>query len=171
MGTATSRSAEFALDLNAARRHLSPTDQQELRRQRIRRVAEQRQQGGFPRSIASSEGVSLGQVQRDLQEAVDAGIVSGDTMPAVVQTSDGRYYPARRQEPVVDEPVEDETDEAPDGAEQPATPLRPQDVTAPVSARRIVVWDKGPAAQGSQRQLLPPPGRARLGHERPQRVA
>jgi hypothetical protein len=65
----------LALALNDARRHLTAEDRRRLAEGRRKRACEKRAQGKSLRAIAAEEGVSLGQVQRDLAESG----VSGDT--------------------------------------------------------------------------------------------
>lgn len=70
---------ELAEQLNHCRRHLSAGDWQRMaadRAERVKRVAERRRAGQSIRTIAADEGVSPGQVQRDLEAAT----VSGDTV-------------------------------------------------------------------------------------------
>jgi hypothetical protein len=69
--------------LNRDRRHLTADQLAVLRKDRIGRVAEARTGGESLRSIAETEGLSLGQVQRDLEAA---STVSGDT----VEPADGK---------------------------------------------------------------------------------
>lgn len=97
MGEVTADVARgWALDLNVARRHLSPGELEQKRRERVVRVAAKREENKSLRTIAAEEGVSLGQVQRDL-----AG-VSGDTPDEPsehhVVGADGKTY---RQPPKV----------------------------------------------------------------------
>src|SRR5262249_55122016 len=75
---------KLMLSLNLARRHLTLEEQQALRGTRIKRVAEKRKAGKSLRDIANTEGVSLGQVQRDVATA--KATVSPDT----VEPKDGQ---------------------------------------------------------------------------------
>jgi transposase-like protein len=65
----------LALSLNLDRRHLTAEEQQAARGERVKRVAQARDEGASIREIARAEQVSPGQVQRDLA----AASVSGDT--------------------------------------------------------------------------------------------
>ena len=94
---------ELAATLNIARRHLSQAEQQQARAARLKRVAESRAKKQSIRSIARQEGVSPGQVQRDLRDATASG-VSGDT-PAEVVGLDGKTYQAERTTQTKDKPA------------------------------------------------------------------
>ena len=59
----------LARRLNDARRHMTPEQLEERRKKRIERVVSLRQKGKSLRVIAGTEGVSLAQVRRDLEEA------------------------------------------------------------------------------------------------------
>lgn len=78
----------LAYSLNEARRQLSAEQLAQLRENRRSRVVASRSEGKSLRTIAAEEGVSLGQVQRDL------ATVSPDTveLPKVVKGVDGREY-------------------------------------------------------------------------------
>jgi hypothetical protein len=84
--------------LNDKRRHDDPEAVRRRRAERIERVVEARSEGKSLRTIADDEDVSLGQIQRDLEDAVESG-VSGDTpeAPATVTGRDGKSYPAERE--------------------------------------------------------------------------
>lgn len=87
---------------NLLRRHLTQVQQGQRREARIARVAEARKRGESLRTIAEKEGVSLGQVQRDIEQAT----VSGDTVEpesGKVLGKDGKERPAtqpKKPEPV-----------------------------------------------------------------------
>ncbi len=94
---------ELAISLNADRRQLTPEDLSALRQERVKRVRTAREEGKSLRTIAADEGVSLGQVQRDLAEsgvsgdtpetvADEAGDEPATTTPAVVTGRDGKKY-------------------------------------------------------------------------------
>jgi hypothetical protein len=140
LGDLTDEAArELALTLNADRRHLTPEEQHAARRERIERVAAARAAGDSLRTIAEREGVSLGQVQRDLSDGesgvsgdtpvagsgsgvspdTPTGGVSGDT-PARVRGADGKSYPATRPHRPDDAGVSGDTP-------APHEPLRPQE--------------------------------------------
>jgi hypothetical protein len=94
---------ERALDLNDARRQLTPADRKEalknaeaLRKERIARVGEARRKGKSIRTIAAKEGVSKTQVERDLAEAstVPGGTVEPDS--GKVKGRDGKERRAAR---------------------------------------------------------------------------
>lgn len=108
----------LALELNEHRRHLSADEQQALRQERIRKVAEDRQQGMSKRQIAAKHGVSLGQVQRDVKDAGKSG-VSPDT-PATVTGRDGKTYPASRP---AQAPTPSEPEPAPPPSQPEAEPI------------------------------------------------
>lgn len=69
VGMTEEQKRQRAQAVNEHRRHLSPGELQELRQQRIIRVAEARRKGKSLRAIAAEEGISLGQVQQDLEKA------------------------------------------------------------------------------------------------------
>ena len=79
---------EIARTLNMDRRHLSAED-------RRRMVEALRSEGHSYRAIAGALGVSKDTIARDADR-----IVSPETMPDRIRTSDGRTYPARRPEPI-----------------------------------------------------------------------
>jgi hypothetical protein len=64
---------KYIASLNEHRRHLTPEWLSERRRRRIERVTEGRRQGKSLPTLAEEEGVSLGQIQRDLQTATLSG--------------------------------------------------------------------------------------------------
>jgi ParB-like chromosome segregation protein Spo0J len=95
---------ERALALNLNRRHLTVEEQQAARGERIRRVTEAKSNGESIRAIAAKEGVSPGQIQRDLQG--NASGVSWDTpveipapQPARILGTDGKAYAAPKTPP------------------------------------------------------------------------
>jgi len=75
---------ELAVDLNWARRQLTPGDREAL-------VVELRKQGKSQRTIAAELGVSVGTVNSDLQSA---GVQN--RTPETVKGADGKRYPARK---------------------------------------------------------------------------
>ncbi len=86
----------FIEDKNEHRRHLTVDWLSKKREERVKRVAEARQEGKSIRTIAEEEGVSVGQVQRDVEKAT----VSGDTVAPpsgkVKGKDKGREQPASR---------------------------------------------------------------------------
>lgn len=76
----------FIESKNDFRRHLTQEEEESNRQERIARVVASRQAGKSLRAIASEQGVSLGQVQRDL------ATVSPDTvdLPTQITGNDGR---------------------------------------------------------------------------------
>jgi DNA-binding Lrp family transcriptional regulator len=111
----------IAEDVNAARRHLTPEEQQRVRAERVERVAEKRAEGKSLRTIADEVGVSAEQVRQDVKEATVKGLT---VEPEKVVGKDGKTRPAKqpRPEPVKQaEPLEDDdvdavTDHEPDDA-------------------------------------------------------
>lgn len=96
----------MAHDLNDARRHLTPAERRKLKEQRVERIAEARRLGASIRTIAEAEGVSVGQVQRDLKAAT----VSGDTVEpkgGKVRGKDGKERSATRKARVPVQPAEE----------------------------------------------------------------
>jgi len=100
----------FVRLVNEDRRHLLA---QWLRDRRAQRIAAKRDEGKSLRSIAEEEGVSLVQVQRDLECAsAPAGVPGGVHLPAQQDTAahepqttkgrDGKSYPAKK--PKADDP-------------------------------------------------------------------
>lgn len=108
----------LALDLNSARRQLSPGELERARRQRVARVAAARAAGLSLRAIAAAEGVSPEQVRRDARAAGASPVTPGPgsegegedsrpaapppppaPAPAVVNGRDGKAY---RQAPPAD---------------------------------------------------------------------
>lgn len=59
----------MAEELNLARRHLTPAEQQEARKKRVGRVARAKAKGDSIRTIAGREKIAVGQVLRDLAKA------------------------------------------------------------------------------------------------------
>jgi hypothetical protein len=89
---------------NLHRRHLTPEEQEIKRKERIDRVSERRAAGESTRAIAEAEGISQGQVRRDLAagESPDSPDDNESSKPAqngTVTGTDGKTYPAggRRQ--------------------------------------------------------------------------
>lgn len=80
--------------LNLDRRHLGSAALHALRLQRTERVAELRRNGESLRAIATKEGVSTSQVQRDLQEAGAPG-GAPDPPNGQVKGKDGKKYAAK----------------------------------------------------------------------------
>jgi hypothetical protein len=64
---------QFVITANEERRHLAPQWLEQRRRDRVDRVAEARREGKSTRVIAAEEGVSQGQVMRDLAAATESG--------------------------------------------------------------------------------------------------
>ncbi len=158
----------LALGLNLARRHLTQEELQEQRQQRIGRVATARREGDSLRTIAEKEGVSLGQVQRDLQ---DGSGVSGDT-PASdekgarsgvsgdtpdggspkVTGRDGKTYPATRQPsvngthtkaPKTAEPTTPDADPEEPPSREPGDDTDTEDPELPTEAPEIPTDEEG----------------------------
>jgi hypothetical protein len=102
-GLTEEQKLRLALDLNDARRHLTPGDRkqaqaraEELRKERVARVAEAKRQGKSTRTIAEEEGVSQTQVQADLKAATEQGC-SVESDSGKVQGKDGKERPASRK--------------------------------------------------------------------------
>jgi hypothetical protein len=116
-GLSDEQKLRLALDLNDARRQLTPADRkqaqaraEELRKERIARVAEASRQGKSTRTIAQEEGVSQKQVMRDLNEQVSPPDspdtpVSPASAPATVKGADGKTYPASRKGGATQDPA------------------------------------------------------------------
>lgn len=85
----------FVDSLNLHRRHLSAEAQSKARAERVARVAEARSAGESLPSIAESEGVSIAQVQRDLEKS---GLPGGkpETKDGKVTGKDGKKYEASK---------------------------------------------------------------------------
>ena len=92
---------ELAEQLNHCRRHLTPADWREMaaaRAERVKRVAEKRQQGKSLRTIADEEGVSEKTVRKDIEEATaDGSAVEPGT--GKVMGKDGKERPATMPKP------------------------------------------------------------------------
>lgn len=104
----------YIASLNEHRRHLTPGDRdriQAARVERLKRVQDARKAGKSLRTIAEEEGVSLGQIQRDLQESPG---VSPDTPET----------PEPEEKPQVDVPEPPKTVTGRDGKTYPATPKK-----------------------------------------------
>lgn len=100
---------ELAEEKQLGRRNLA-ADAYARRVKRIERVVEKRTEGKSLRTIADEEGVSLGQVQRDLE----AGVSPDTPEPETVSGRDGKTYPARQPaNPDADDPPEDEPEPTP----------------------------------------------------------
>lgn len=84
-----------ALEMNTARRHLSPEEVRALRKSRVAKVAELRQQGKSTREIAEAVGVSQTQVVADLNQGGEQGC----SPPDRIIGQDNKSYPARRESP------------------------------------------------------------------------
>ncbi len=96
----------FVERANEHRRHLTPEWITAKRKERISRVAEKKTEGKSNRAIAQEEGVSEGQVRRDLEEASGAsgGDAPGMPTPDVsgipngkVTGKDGKKYDAKKK--------------------------------------------------------------------------
>jgi N6-adenosine-specific RNA methylase IME4 len=85
----------LALALNEHRRHLTAEELQELRRQRVQRVAEARRNGQSYRAIADQENVSESQVRQDVAAATAQGCAV-DPAGGTVTGRDGKRRPAYR---------------------------------------------------------------------------
>jgi hypothetical protein len=146
-GLTLEQKAELAISLNAHRRHLTQRDRQELheqRNQRIARIVEQRQSGESIRAIAEMEGVSPGQVQRDLGAAAT---VSPDTVQprdGQVKGRDGKRRRARKSIPPTRTPSIPTA--APPAEPPAATPATMPDCAPP---------DDTPAACAPAEELAP----------------
>lgn len=93
LGVMTEDEARAFLDeKHLGRRNLSPAKQQERRAARVQRVAEKRAEGKSIPVIAEEEGVSVGQVQRDIAKAKKGGGLSPDNPPQV-RGRDGKTQP------------------------------------------------------------------------------
>jgi len=90
----------MALSLNEDRRQLTQEDRVALRKLRVAKIAELRQEGASLSTIAEEVGVSKTQVHADLQDAKSApqnfGLTAAPAPPAVVQKSTTGTYPAER---------------------------------------------------------------------------
>lgn len=125
---------QIALDLNVARRQLTP---EEKRAARIAKVVELRQEGKSIRQIEQETGIPRTQVERDLKTIVHS---VDNPAPDRINTSDGRTYPARRPEsPPVAEPeltqAGDPEEDEDDWEEEEPTPAR--ETTEEREARRL----------------------------------
>jgi ParB-like chromosome segregation protein Spo0J len=77
-GLTLAEKRDLAEELNDSRRQQSEAEISERRRDRIQEAAEARAAGKSIRSIAEQQGVSIGQIQRDLAEA-KGGVSGGET--------------------------------------------------------------------------------------------
>jgi transposase-like protein len=103
---------DYVASLNEHRRHDTQDEQRRLRSERLERVAEARRQGRSVRQIAEQEGVSPGQVHRDIEEST----VSGETVEPednTVTGKDNKKRPARRKAKPNGEIVQPEASPAP----------------------------------------------------------
>lgn len=126
--------AAFVESANEHRRHLTADWLAQKRQERIARVVESRQQGNSLRVIAEQEGVSLGQIQRDIKEAG----VSGDTPEPVngtVTGRDGKQQPARKRQPAQVYPPDTPEPEANGEAESKDEATDEIGVTIPAKAK------------------------------------
>jgi hypothetical protein len=134
----TDAAYDIACDLNDSRRQDSPDEVERRKVERLERHARKhremqaRERGDSLRTIAEREGISLGQVQRDLAEAG----VSPDT-PETVKGKDGKEYPASKPKTFAPEPPPAPTYHA---VEPP--PKRPEPTPLPKAVKKIEVdWD------------------------------
>ncbi len=79
---------------NEERRHLTEAELTDKRQERLKRVAEKREEGRSLRTIAEEEEISVTQVQRDLEDVTASGVPGGT--PATVKGKDGKTYPAKK---------------------------------------------------------------------------
>ena len=94
LGRISDEAAErLARDLNVARRHLTPEEQQAARVSRVKRVAELRSEGASIRVIAARVGVTKSQAERDLAEARAATVPGGTVEPETITGANGKTYP------------------------------------------------------------------------------
>jgi ParB-like chromosome segregation protein Spo0J len=121
----------IAVDVNLARRHLKPDEQEALRQKRIHREVELRRQGIPLRAISAEVGVSEKQVRKDLETFADRS-----AMPERVRTSDGRTYPAQRESQNGREEQDTETEDG--------TALANQDTPAPTETLPVVQAQQAP---------------------------
>jgi hypothetical protein len=91
---------DLAIELNEARRQLTPEDREKIKEEREMKAAEKRRQGKSTRQIAKELGVSQPQIIKDLKEEGDNQLSPGpappETQPAKVTGRDGKQYPARK---------------------------------------------------------------------------
>lgn len=105
----TEAAYELAKVYNDARRQDDP---QEVRKRRVKRVAELRAEGKSIPVIAETEGVSIGQVQRDLEKAKDSGFIGGDKPEPAKVTGKGGKSQAAKKKPDAKKPGRKPKDEA-----------------------------------------------------------
>lgn len=86
----------LALELNDARRHLTPAERRKLKEDRVSRVAEKRREGKSLRTIAEEEEVSEKQVRLDIERAAAEGSAP-EPEAGTTKGKDNKRYPSRRQ--------------------------------------------------------------------------
>ncbi len=79
---------------NEERRHLTEAELTDKRQERLKRVAEKREEGKSLRTIAEEEKVSVTQVQRDLEESTVPGGGTVEPLDGKVKGRDGRTQTA-----------------------------------------------------------------------------
>ena len=116
-GLSDEEKRELAISLNADRRQLTAKEREQLAQERRERIAERREAGESLRTIAEKEGVSVVQVQRDLENlsTVPGGTV--EPKDGKVTGKDGRTRratpkkpPEKEREPGEDDDVFDQRD-------------------------------------------------------------
>lgn len=128
---------------NLHRRHLSQVQQAEMRKARIARVVEARQQGESLRAIAEKEGVSHQQIKNDLDDATVKGFTVEPESGKVVG-KDGKERPAtqpKKPAPPAPAPAPVAVAE-PEPEPEPAADDTP---AGPVDAIGVPVGGHGPA--------------------------
>lgn len=146
--------ATFVRRANEHRRHLTQEWLQRRRQERIARAGQARANGDSIRTIAEREGVSIGQVQRDLEVDKLGSTVSPDTVDPKTSTGrDGKIRPATR--PTVIEPEEEypaaEEEEEPEVI-APGHPPEPTPKPVPPPPRHphsdtLIAWLRAVAGQ------------------------
>lgn len=96
-GLSDDAARDLAITLNADRRHLTIEEQMAARAARVERVAEARSEGDSLPVIADREGISVAQVQRDLEKAKDSGLPPGKPEPEKVKGKDGKEQAAKHK--------------------------------------------------------------------------
>jgi len=91
VGMSEEEKIEHIMALNLARRHLTPEDMMEARKERIARVGQARKQGKSQRAIAEEEGISRAQIRQDLKDSGGQGCP-----PETITGKDGKTYPAKK---------------------------------------------------------------------------
>lgn len=109
----------FVRRANEHRRHLSLPWLKQHRAERIKRVAEARQQGKSTRTIAEEEGVSQTQVVADLETATEQGC---SVDPKLSTGKDGKKRPATRKKQAEPPAEKAEPEPAPEPAPPPEIP-------------------------------------------------